>query len=215
VVDALPTLDTLVTGGRSTVGIRVPNHDVTLSILAALDDLVAAPSANRFGRVSPTAASHVQDEFGPELVVVDGGQSNVGVESTIVDLSNAQPRLLRQGAIDVVQLQEVLGTTVETPDASAIVNTVSGTMLAHYAPRAKVVIVEASQSPDLRLTTHERYWDPDYLGTTSAQRARNLYRELRGLDDDNVTCAWVVLPPETDALDRAVRDRLSRAAATE
>lgn len=131
----------VVTGGRDTVGLRVPSHPVALELLGAFGGGVAAPSANRFGRVSPTTAAHVAADLGEEVdLVLDGGPCEVGVESTIVDLTGVVPMLLRQGGISVKTIEGVLGceiaTEVEGPARAP------GMLAAHYAPTARVELVE-------------------------------------------------------------------------
>lgn len=148
-----------VTGGAGTVGLRVPNQPLALELLAAFGSGIAAPSANRFGRVSPTSAAHVRADLGADVdLILDGGPCAVGVESTIVDLSRGAPRVLRLGGLSVDALEEALGHTVEVtalaagaaaattdaPDAGTTpVDAVRapGTLLSHYAPEARVEIV--------------------------------------------------------------------------
>jgi len=130
-----------VTGGQETVAVRVPAHPLARAILAAFGGALAAPSANRFGRVSPTSAEHVRADLGDEVdLVVDGGPAQVGVESTIVDLTGAVPAVLRAGAVTPSQLGAALGTPVVTRVGGGV--RAPGTLAAHYAPRARVVLVE-------------------------------------------------------------------------
>lgn len=134
-----------ITGGQETVGVRCPNHPVALELLKRFEGGLAAPSANRFGHVSPTTAEHVQDEF-PGLLVLDGGSCDVGIESTIIDLSrldSAGPVVLRPGAISNEQIQVVLGlseTMAPMVPSGATAPRVSGSLSAHYAPRTKLVL---------------------------------------------------------------------------
>lgn len=129
-------------GGHATVGIRCPAHPVARAVLAAARSLgvlgVAAPSANRFGRVSPTSAQHVVSEFGSELLVLDGGECEVGIESSIVDCSRGEPVLLRPGVLARAEIEAAAGARLRAPDAEA--PSASGTLPAHYAPRARVRI---------------------------------------------------------------------------
>jgi len=130
-----------VTGGQDTVGLRVPAHPVALALLKAFGGGLAAPSANRFGHVSPTTAQHVREEFGEALpVVLDGGPCPVGIESTIVDLSSGAPRVLRPGRIGVDQLEGALGIRLEA-GAVAASPRVSGSHDSHYAPRTPAELV--------------------------------------------------------------------------
>lgn len=153
-----------VTGGQDTIGLRVPDHRLALALLRSFDEAnggigagLAAPSANRFGRISPTTAAHVREELGERVkVILDGGPCLVGIESTIVDLSGAQPRILRPGAITRQALEQVLGQPLATDaDASAIASVesssvaprVSGSLAAHYAPRTPLRLVSPAELP--------------------------------------------------------------------
>ncbi|MCC5953623.1 MAG: threonylcarbamoyl-AMP synthase [Acidimicrobiia bacterium] len=136
-----PAVPDVVTGGRDTVGLRVPAHPVAAALLAAVEVGVAAPSANRFGRVSPTSADHVMGDLdGEDVLVLDGGSCTVGVESTIVDCSGAVPTVLRVGGVSMEALAEVLGAMPARPDAAAAPRA-PGMLPAHYAPTAAVVPV--------------------------------------------------------------------------
>ena len=133
-------------GGQDSIGLRVPAHPVALALLQAAARLgvagVAAPSANRFGRVSPTAAAHVLHEFGPALTVLDGGRCAVGIESTIIDCTRAQPALLRPGQLSRAAIEAVLGQTLAEADAAS--PRASGTLASHYAPLAPVRLFDAA-----------------------------------------------------------------------
>lgn len=134
----------LVTGGLETVAVRVPAHRVALALIAAFDGALAAPSANRFGAISPTTASDVRSSLGDAVpVVLDGGPCDVGVESTIVDLTSRRARILRPGGVTREQLEEVLGYPVTVGSSSSV--RVPGQHPSHYAPRARVTLVEAGQ----------------------------------------------------------------------
>jgi L-threonylcarbamoyladenylate synthase len=133
------------TGGRDTVGIRVPNHPVALQLLAEFGGGVAAPSANRFGRVSPTTAQHVRDDLGADVdIVLDGGPSAVGVESTIIDVSGPEPLVLRVGGIGEDALARIAGAPIARRTGGEIA--APGTLASHYAPDARVELVAG---PDL------------------------------------------------------------------
>ncbi|ONE18661.1 L-threonylcarbamoyladenylate synthase, partial [Burkholderia pseudomallei] len=136
-----------VSGGQDSVGLRCPSHPVAQALLRAFDARrgghggVAAPSANRFGHVSPTTAQHVRDEFGDAVHVLDGGPSDVGIESTILDLSRGFPALLRPGHVSPRQIADVLGVAPRLPDGSdATAPRASGTLKAHYAPRTPLAL---------------------------------------------------------------------------
>ncbi len=213
-----------VTGGADTVGIRVPDHRLALAILRGLDTGVAAPSANRFGRVSPTTAQHVQSELGELLdperdLIVDGGPTQVGVESTIVDCTGAQPRLLRPGGISALDVGRVTGLVVAAADNRV---KAPGTLAAHYAPTAVVRIVQGpgpdeppQRDPVVGLIAPQSV--PTPLGVvrllapaTDAQYAAGLYSALREADAMGLHQVRAVLP-EGEGLAAAVRDRLRRA----
>lgn len=219
-------------GGHPTIGLRCPSHPVAQALLRATEARgvpgVAAPSANRFGRVSPTTAAHVTDEFGPGLRVLDGGACAVGIESAIVDLSRGRPVLLRPGALDRAALQAVLGEPVQDRDAQA--PRASGTLAAHYAPTARVRLfsgqdlaralapgVAAGLPPGLAVYSRSALAVPGGvlhrpMPQDPAAAAHELFAALRELDAQGARHLWIEAPPETPAWE-GVRDRLARAAA--
>jgi L-threonylcarbamoyladenylate synthase len=209
--DAVPGY---VTGGQETVALRIVAHKTTRSIIRALGSAVAAPSANRFGRVSPTTAQHVRDDLGDDVdFIVDGGPCTVGVESTIVDLSGRAPAILRAGAIGRAELSAALGRPVVRRRRATGIRT-PGSLASHYAPRASVVLRDARGAErelahllesGVRAVRLELPADP-------AAAARTLYASLRDLDAAGYDAIVVAMPPATDAF-AAVRDRLLRAAA--
>jgi L-threonylcarbamoyladenylate synthase len=222
------------TGGQASVGLRCPAHPVAHALLAAARAHgvpgVAAPSANRFGRVSPTLARHVVEEFGPELLVLDGGACEVGIESSIVDCTRDAtlgPVLLRPGLLSRSQLEAALGRPLAEPDAQA--PRASGTLAAHYAPAARVrlmgaealaarlasalasgalynVAVYSRAAPTVALPLSRA------MPQEPAQAAFELFAVLRELDAAGAREIWIETPPPDPAWD-GVRDRLSRAAA--
>lgn len=214
-------LDAL-TGGQATVGLRVPAHPVAATLLRAFGGALAAPSANRFGRISPTTAAHVRDEFGDAVpIVLDGGASAVGLESTIVDLSRGTARILRPGAILRSQIEAWIGPLADAELASA--PRVSGALAAHYAPGKPLVLIPAAEisAPTLRPDGDtlwigmERIPDASLgicLGADPASYGHDLYAALRELDARPGSRIAVVLPPTGEAW-AAVHDRLTRAAA--
>ncbi len=208
-----PRTPLTVTGGQETVAVRVPAHPLARAILAAFGGALAAPSANRFGRISPTTAEHVRADLGLEVdAIVDGGPSSVGVESTIVDLTGAVPAVLRAGAITPSQLGEALGTPVVTRIGGPV--RAPGTLRSHYAPRARVVLVDSDARDDearRRGAGGERVALLT-LPDDPATAARTLYAALRALDADGYDTVVATLPPDTEE-HAAVRDRLTRAAA--
>lgn len=193
-----------VTGGLPTVGLRVPAHPLALATIRALGAGVAAPSANRFGRISPTRAAHVHAEFGDEVAILDGGPCPVGVESTILDLSGEVPALLRQGGVPEEELLPLTGPlgTSSTP--------APGTLAAHYAPRTGLLLTRTPAAEAQRLRDHGR--TVAVLPAAEAPaHARELYARLRELDTLGVDVLIAELADES-GLGRAVNDRLRRAA---
>ena len=151
-----PEVAAVAAGGQNSVGLRCPSHPTAHAVLQSAQDFgvfgVAAPSANLFGRVSPTTAAHVAEEFGDDLLIIDGGACDVGIESTIVDCTRAAPVLLRPGVLTPQQLSDACGVSVITPDAAdGDVPRASGTLASHYAPTAKVQLMMAA---DLQNAIH-------------------------------------------------------------
>ena len=227
--------------GQDSIGLRCPSHPVAQALLQACLPLgllgVSAPSANRFGRVSPTTAAHVQSELGPDLLILDGGDCDVGIESTIIDCTRGEPVLLRPGHITRVQIEAACGHAVldkDTPQAvlGQPAPRASGTLESHYAPRAKVRLMSADEiarklqalgphTNNLGLWSAERPASEQGMGagvlwrqqaTAAEQAAHDLFGVLRDLDARGVSQIWVQLPPDTPEWE-GVRDRLQRAAA--
>jgi L-threonylcarbamoyladenylate synthase len=219
-------------GGQSSIGLRCPSHPVAQALLAAAQRLgvpgVAAPSANRFGRVSPTRAAHVVDEFGDDLLVLDGGACELGIESSIVDCTRGHPVLLRPGVVSRARLDAAAGEPLREPDADA--PRASGTLAAHYAPNAKLrlmsqqMLTSALQmlgEQPLKLAVYSRSLP---LGAAQGvrhrrmplrpdQAAQELFSVLREFDAEGAQLIWVEEPPVDPEWD-GVRDRLLRAAAS-
>jgi L-threonylcarbamoyladenylate synthase len=199
----------VVTGGHDTVGVRVPAHPVCHALLERFGGGLAAPSANRFGRISPTTAAHVRDDLGADVdFVLDGGAAPVGVESTIVDCSVDPPQVLRPGAISADEIGALLG---EAPSAASGPSRAPGMLASHYAPRARVVLAESADDAAQLLARHPGARSIG-AGTSTVDYARHLYRWLREADADGVPAVVAVLPP-AEGLGHAVRDRLIKAAA--
>ncbi|MCB9781152.1 MAG: threonylcarbamoyl-AMP synthase [Alphaproteobacteria bacterium] len=200
-----------VTGGRDTVGLRMPDHAVAQQILAAFAATVdgpaglAAPSANRFGRVSPTTAAHVRAEL-PEVPVVDGGPCAVGVESTIVDLSGPVAAVLRPGAVSAERVAALVGP-LGGPTGTAA----PGTLASHYAPHTALLIDPDPDAAAARLRAEGRSVAV-LPSRPPADYARLLYAELRRLDEAGVDVLIAAPADDDDGLGRAVNDRLQRAA---
>ncbi len=202
------------TGGRETVGIRVPDHPMALALLDAFGGGIAAPSANRFGRVSPTTAQHVRDDLGADVdVVLDGGPSRVGVESTIVDVTGPRPVVLRVGGIGDADLERVAGRPPVHLTGGEVA--APGTLASHYAPDARVEIVpvEALRSRVEQLRSEGRSVGVLEAPGGVGDYARVLYDRLRELDRRGVDVILAVAPADTDGIGAAVADRLRRAAA--
>lgn len=221
-----------VTGGQDTVGLRVPAHPVALQLLKVFGGGVAAPSANRFGRISPTTAAHVRDEFGDAVGVLDGGACDVGIESTILDLSGDTPRILRPGAISAEQIAAVIGRMPSAPGASqtgSSVPRVSGSLAAHYAPRTAMKKVPGARLRDFlnafrhsgrrcAVIAHSQPPLADcphpwiMLPADPAGYARGLYAAMREADASGAAMIVIEATPDDGAWS-AVNDRLGRALA--
>jgi L-threonylcarbamoyladenylate synthase len=218
----------IVTGGQNTVGLRVPSHPIALALLRASGCAIAAPSANKFGHISPTCAAHVAAEFanafGDELqTILLGDDCEVGVESTIIDCTVYPPRLLRPGRITATDIARVLGVAPAMPDASA--PRVSGALASHYAPRTRTLLKSKSafSAPQVlqKVGTLTFTVKPQFIGThftkiqiPAAQIEHDLYANLRDLDAANLDELWIETPPEGTEWD-AVRDRVTRASVRE
>ena len=219
-------------GGQDSIGLRCPSHPVALAFLQACKTGVAGPSANRFGRVSPTTALHVASEFGADLQVLDGGPCDVGIESSIVDCTRGRPVLLRPGVLSRQQLEAACGEPVEDNHvllADSAAPRAPGTLASHYAPDAKVRLMD----------TRAIQTALDVLGTDAAHiavyarsivriqsekvlyrrmpddaiaTAQQLFAVLRDFDAKGAKLIWIETLPEAEAWD-GVRDRLGRAAA--
>ena len=225
-------------GGQASIGLRVPSHPMALALLQACARHgvagLAAPSANRFGRVSPTTAAHVVQEFGPSLMVLDGGPCSVGIESTIIDCTRAEPALLRPGQLSVQVLEHVLGRPLAAADAAS--PRASGTLESHYAPAVPLrlfsrpellqALGSAAGGPGQVLAVYSRLSGQQLDGASRAHpgwlfkampddadaAAQELFSTLRQLETAGVQAIWVEQPPQAAAWD-GVRDRLTRAAA--
>lgn len=202
-----------VTGGHATVGLRVPAHPLALDLLDRVAVGLAAPSANRFGAVSPTTAEHVVRDLGDRLdprrdVILDGGPCPVGVESTIVDCATSPPQILRAGGVPVEDIRRLLAG--EIADASGP-SRASGMLASHYAPRCAVRLVD---SADDAMALRAGTVGSEVLDLTGdlVAYARELYSRLRDADDRGVATLIAVLPPAS-GLGHAIRDRLEKAAA--
>ncbi len=216
-----------ITGGQDTVGLRVPGHPLALRLLEAFGGGLAAPSANRFGSLSPTTAQHVREDLGSDVaVVLDGGPCPVGIESTIVDLTGPAPRILRPGILGARHLEEILGVAPSTGGSTRA----PGTLSRHYSPRTPMRLVAGSQleteffellgsgaagavlalrPPPPQTSLGDWIQAP----ATPEDYARQLYASLRALDAAGRSVILVESVPEAPGWE-GVRDRLRRAAAT-
>lgn len=214
-VAAADRVSPVVTGGRTTVGLRVPAHPVALELLDAFAGGIAAPSANRFGRVSPTTAAHVRADLGDDVdLVLDGGSSAIGVESTIVDCTVDPPQILRPGGIDSATIEAVLRRG--RLGAASGPSRASGMLVAHYSPRCRVVLANSHEHARELAVFHSgpsnrRVEIMGYPPTVESY-AQHLYQWLRDADHRRVDVLIAILPP-TEGLGEAVRDRLTKAAA--
>ena len=240
-------------GGQNSIGLRCPAHPAAQAVLRALRDTsggqapvwgIAAPSANRFGRVSPTTAAHVEGELGPDLLILDGGPCDLGIESTIIDCTRGEPVLLRPGSISRLQVEQACGRKLlsnndllsqqtrgpEAPKAS-------GTLESHYAPNAKVRLMDAQSlqaavdllggvmypagsdtKPSIAIYARAALKKVPLaialrrMPDDAAATAHQLFAVLRAMDDTGVKLIWVETPPDAMEWD-GVRDRLQRASA--
>lgn len=228
-----PGIATAAAGGHPTIGLRCPSHPVALALLQVLhhDNIcgLAAPSANAFGRVSPTTAQHVQNEFGHDLMILDGGACQVGIESTIIDCTRGQPVLLRPGEVTPDQVREICGLAVlskdEIPTLAVAPPNAPGTLASHYAPRAKVRLMKSDdlKSAVVETNTSVGVWSRVAVETSkvhvqyrpmpkdAARAAQQVFAMLRDFDDLGVNQIWIEAVPN-DAQWDAIRDRLTRAA---
>ncbi len=215
----------LVTGGQDTIGIRIPHHPVAQQLLRTFGSGIAAPSANRFGRISPTTSVAVREELGDTVdLILEGGQCEVGVESTIVDVSGKEPAILRPGMITAEQIAAVLQQTVTAKEKN--VPRVSGSHELHYAPMTKTVLVPSAELKNFLANLNEKDFPVAVMSfeKVSAQQtisvlmsrdvkqyAHDLYQVLRDLDKEHVQQIIIEAVPQHAAWD-AIRDRLQRAA---
>jgi L-threonylcarbamoyladenylate synthase len=215
----------LVTGGQETIGLRVPAHPVALELLNAFGGGVAAPSANRFGRISPTSAEHVRQELGdgPDLIL-EGGACRVGIESTIVALTDGNPVILRPGGISPAALEAVMGQKVTLPGITRTVR-VPGMLASHYAPETPLRLVGSAELPDVAASLAAKGRRAAVMALSGYRSATgqtvampsepsaygyDLYAVIRMLDNGRHDAILVETPPQTEAW-LAVNDRLQRA----
>lgn len=229
-----PHMAVAATGGQNSVGLRCPAHPVAQAVLQAAAKLgvmgVAAPSANRFGRVSPTTAGHVEAEFGHSLLTLDGGACDIGIESTIVDCTRGRPVLLRPGMVGRHAIEQACGQPLTVSEAlSSLAPKASGTLEAHYAPNAKVRLMNSAelqaaldllgqQGRDIAIyaRTGLRYTGSGCqvhrMPLEAAAAAQALFADLRMMDATGVKLIWVETPENTPEWE-GVHDRLKRASA--
>lgn len=208
------SLSLLASAGLSSLAIRVPSHPIALNILQAFEGLLAAPSANLSGKISPTQASHVEEDF-PDLLIVEGGETSIGLESTIVDLSGPSSLLLRPGGVSQEDIESIIGP-LETPSSSSI--KAPGMMKSHYAPRLplRLNVEELLKGEAYLAFGHTPYEGPHVLNLSPKgdlkEAAANLFKMLRLLDLPSYH-GIAVAPIPLTRLGLAVNDRLHRAAA--
>jgi L-threonylcarbamoyladenylate synthase len=220
--------------GQASIGLRCPSHPVAQALLKTAKAHgvfgVSGPSANRFGRVSPTRSEHVVSEFGDDLAVLDGGACEVGIESTIVDCTRAQPVLLRPGMLNIETLSASAGLPILSPEAATQLAQpsprASGTLASHYAPNAKVRLLNreamaiAAQGLDALALGRIAIWSPNpppvagtlwrAMPTEAAACAQGLFQTLRDFEQLGVHEIWITPPPPGSPWD-GIRDRLTRA----
>ncbi|QMU27010.1 L-threonylcarbamoyladenylate synthase [Adhaeribacter radiodurans] len=220
-----PIIPLLVTSGNESVGIRIPNHPLTLSLLRQLDFPLAAPSANPFGYVSPTTAQHVAQQLGDRIpYILDGGPCQIGIESTIINLVNNEVEILRLGGLAIEEIETIIGQRVKFVKTSSSNPKAPGMLSSHYAPRKKVVLGDISKNIKqfdphrTGILSFQKVWqqvprEQQYIlapsGDTS-EAARNLFAALRQLDSLPIDIILAEQVPET-GLGKAINDRLIRA----
>ena len=241
ILPRIANVATTAAGGQNSVGIRCPSHPIARQILLAAQDVgvwgLAAPSANKFGRISPTTAAHVREEFGDAFLIVDGGACDVGIESAIVDCTRGQPVLLRPGVLTLEQLSSACGERVllegEILTKALSAPKASGTLAAHYAPVAKLFLMNKQEMEQKLAQGNESsplaIWSIAPLNEQSkvssdkksvihwqlmpsdpVQCAHALFAQLRAFDSLGVNQIWVESPPSNSAWE-GVHDRLRRA----
>ncbi len=205
-------ISTSITGGRDTVAVRIPDNAFTRQLIINLGSPIAAPSANRFGKVSPTTAQHVCDDLQNDVdLIVDDGASSIGVESTIVDFSVSPPQLLRPGGIPREDIEQILEYTLRDTDG---ISRASGMLQNHYQPSCDVLLVDSDkEAQHLKQTLVSQYERVRILNRCDnlPLYATLLYSDLRLADADRIQALVAVLP-ENRGLGAAIRDRLSKAA---
>lgn len=204
-----------ITGGRDTVAVRIPDNAFTRQLIIDLGSPIAAPSANRFGKVSPTTAQHVCDDLQNDVdLIVDDGASSIGVESTIVDFSVSPPQLLRPGGIPIEDIEQILGYAIRDTDG---ISRASGMLQNHYQPSCNVLLVHTDEeAQQLQDTLASQYGRVRVLNRCDNLPlfATLLYSDLRQADADRIQVLIAVLPENT-GLGAAIRDRLTKAAGSE
>lgn len=230
VLKRAPAVGDVITGGQDTVAVRAPSHPIARQLLAAFGGGIAAPSANRYGHVSPTRADHVRDEFGKSVKhILDGGDCKFGLESTIVLCTGGTPRLLRPGSITLTQLHAVVPGILAGPDPTA--PRAPGTTPRHYSPKTPVTLVPSRRLVDVMReftdeeekvavlalrppSTANRHMTWINAGSRADHYAKSLYSHLRTLDKIGAKALLVEEVPAGEQWD-AIRDRLKRAASKE
>lgn len=217
----------IVTSGHPTVGIRIPNHPLTLELLKQLDFPLAAPSANPFGYVSPTSAQHVIDQLGDKVpYILDGGSSNVGVESTILKCENGEVHVLRLGGLEIESIENVLGRKIDKIKTSSSNPQAPGMLSSHYNPGKQIKIgniaKEIENHPNARIGIISFFEDFSHPSIQKqiilspqkdlTEAARNLFKALRAFDNNEIDIVLTETFPD-EGLGKAINDRLKRAAA--
>jgi L-threonylcarbamoyladenylate synthase len=234
VVTAAPSIAPAVMAGLATVGLRAPDHPVAQALLRRFDGPIAAPSANRSSRISPTTAEHVRRELGTRVdLILDGGPCRIGIESTVISVAGEQPTILRPGHVDRLSIESIIGpvrdgaSVVETSQVSAS----PGQHAIHYAPLSPCVRFEADErsmvtarlaagretgaammvmSSDLVAAARGAGVGAHVMATNAGEYAKDMYAVLRTADESRPVRIWIEMPPDEPAW-QAVRDRLRRA----
>jgi L-threonylcarbamoyladenylate synthase len=219
IFEAKENVSPLITGNQKTIGIRMPSHPVARELLKAFGSGLVAPSANKFGKVSPTKAKHVKEELGDEIkLILEGGDCALGIESTIIDVTRIPPRLLRPGPLDVDQVKKISGVTIIYSNKN--IPRVSGSLPSHYAPKTPVKLFDYNkikfQDKNIGVMSFrdqpENFTNIIWLKMpiNPTLYAKQLYANLRKLDKNNLDTIWVEVPPK-EVVWGAILDRLKRA----
>lgn len=226
ILERAPHVSDIITGGQPTIGLRIPQHPIAQNLLHLFGSGIAAPSANSFGRLSPTLAKHVAEELGTAVnFILDGGACTLGIESTIIDLSSETPRILRPGSLALTEINSVLGGCLSSQPTSSSAPRAPGALPSHYAPKTPLRIIapaklkkflaDSDQKPIAVLTQNEIFSENNnirwiLMPKDPIQYAHDLYAKLRSVDDGSYSMIVVTTVPQNEEW-TAILDRLTKA----